>query len=69
MRKHAGKKGCDAPAGRAAPKTILRRRAARRSGTRVATSRPFARRPPPSLASAAQGCQADGAARAARARW
>ena len=28
MRKHAGKKGCDAPAGRAAPKTILRGRAA-----------------------------------------
>ena len=61
MRKHAGKKGCDAPAGRAAPKTILRRRAARRRGTRVATSRPSARRPPPSLASAAEGCPADGA--------
>ena len=28
MRKHAGKKGCDAPAGRAAPNTALRRRAA-----------------------------------------
>ena len=35
MRKHAGKKGCDAPAGRAAPMTILRRRAAAPAAVRA----------------------------------
>ena len=44
---------------------MRRRAASRRSGTRVATSRPFARRPPPAAGSAAKGCQADDAARAA----